>query len=145
VTVESDLPWVPLAVKDLLAADAAFVEAVGATGRIYTRAPASVAAPYVTIQLPTPLGAMGGGGYKPIVQVDAWRVEAGTEDPEIVVWRIAMRAKNVLQVARNVPFETMHWSARVIDCGPLPPDRTRGDDSPLYRAMCRAELTIRNR
>ena len=142
--MESDLPWVSLAVKNLLAADAAFVAAVGAAGRIYTRAPSSVTGPYVTIQLPTPLGAMGGGGYKPIVQVDAWRAEAGTEDPELAVWRIAMRAKNVLQVARNVQYQTMHWSARVIDAGPLPPDKSRGDDSPLYRAMVRAELTIHN-
>lgn len=142
--MESDLPWVPLAVKARLVLDAPFVEALGSAQRIYTRAPANVTDPYVTLQLPTPLGVMGGGGYKPIAQVDVWRVEAGTEDPEAVVWRIAMRAKRVLETARNVQYQTMHWSARVIDAGPLPPDKSRGDDSPLYRAMVRAELTIHN-
>jgi hypothetical protein len=142
--VESDLPWVPLAVKTRLLLDAPFVEALGSTERIYTRAPGSVTEPYVTLQLPTPLGAMGGGGYKPIVQVDAWRVEAGDEDPETVVWRIAMRAMRALETARNVRHQTMHWSARILDAGPLPPDKSRGDDTPLYRAMVRAELTIHN-
>lgn len=142
--MESDLPWVPAAVRARLVADAPFVAALGSAQRIYTRAPAAVTAPYVVIQLPSPLAAMGGGGYKPLVQVDAWRVAEGTEDPEVVVWRIAMRAKRVLDTARNVAFETMHWSARVIDCGPLPPDTSRGDSSPLYRAMVRAELTLHN-
>lgn len=141
MTVESDLPWVPAAVRQYLLADTPFNQATG--GRLSTRA-SNVTEPYSTIQLPSPLAAMGGGGYKPLVQVDAWCDQDAAEEPEYVVWRIAMRAKSALERARNVPYLTMHWSARVIDCGPLPPDRTRGDDSPLYRAMCRAELTIHN-
>jgi hypothetical protein len=141
--VESDLPWVPGAVRQLLLADTAFATASGS--RVSTRSPGNVTSgPYATIQLPTPLGVMGGGGYKPIVQIDAWCDPGAAEEPEAVVWRIAMRAKRVLETARNVSYQTMHWSARVIDAGPLPPDKSRGDDSPLYRAMVRAELTIKN-
>lgn len=140
--MESDLPWVHAAVRQYLLADTSFNQAVG--GRLSSRA-AGVTEPYATLQLPTPLAAMGGGGYKPLVQVDAWCDQDSAEEPEYVVWRIAMRAARALQHARNVPYQTMHWSARVIDCGPLPPDLTRGGDAPLYRAMCRAELTIHNR
>jgi hypothetical protein len=141
--VESDLPWVVAAVRQYLLADADFATASG--GRVSTRAPSEVGEHYVTIQLPTPLGSLGGGGYKPIVQVDAWCDRVAAEDPEVIVWRIASRAARRLQQARNVPYQTMHWKARVLDLGSLPPDVTRGKDAPLYRAMCRAELTIHNR
>jgi hypothetical protein len=141
--VESDLPWIPAALRAYLLADAPFTAASG--GKVSTRAPSSVTEPYVTLQLPTPLGVMGGGGYKPIVQVDAWCDPGGAEDPEVIVWRIALRAARRLERARNVAYQTMRWSARVLDAGPLPPDKSRGDDSPLYRAMCRAELTVHNR
>lgn len=141
--MESDLPWVIAAVREYLLTDVPFTQSSG--GRVSTRAPSTVTAAYVTLQLPTPLGELGGGGYKPIVQVDAWCPAGATEEPEAVVWRIASRASRALKQARNVQFETLHWSARILDSGPLPPDRTRGDDAPLYRAMCRAELTIHNR
>lgn len=141
--MESDLPWIPAAVRAYLLADTAFAAASGS--RVSTRAPSPVTEPYVTLQLPTPLGALGGGGYKPIVQVDAWCDREATEDPEVIVWRIALRAARRLERARNITYQTMRWSARVLDAGPLPPDKSRGDDSPLYRAMCRAELTVHNR
>lgn len=140
--MESVLPWIPGAVQARLLADVPFTTAIG--GRLYTRSPSKVTLPYATLQLPAPLAAMGGGGYKPLVQVDAWRVAEGDDDPEVVVWRIAMLAKNVLDRARNVPYQTLHWSARVIDCGPLPADKSRGESAPLYRAMVRAELTVHN-
>lgn len=143
--MESDLPWVPGAVKSRLLDDAQFLAALGDPERIYTRAPSDVTRPYLLIRLPTPLGDMGGGGYKPIVQLDAYRAEPGDEDPEIVVWRIAHSVARALRGAKNVPFESLHWSARVLDLGPLPAETSRGDASPLYRAMCRAELTIHNR
>ncbi|GAA3877808.1 hypothetical protein GCM10022243_48150 [Saccharothrix violaceirubra] len=141
--MESVLPWIPPAIRRLLLADPLFAAAVPG-GRVSTRAPGDVTTPFVTIQLPTPLGAMGGGGYKPLVQVDAWSATVGGDDPEGVVWRIAMTAKNTLERARNVPYQSMHYSCRVLDAGPLPPDTSRGTSSPLYRAMVRVEMTVHN-
>lgn len=89
---------------------------------------------------------MGGGGYKPMVQIDGWcppGVYASLE-ASAVVWRIATRAKRVLELTRNVQFQTMHWSARPTDLGPLPPDKSRGEANPLIRAMTRAVLTVHN-
>lgn len=140
--MESDLPWVPGAIRALLLADAPYAELIG--DRLGTRAPADVTMPYGTIQLPTPLGHLGGGGYKPIVQVDHWCPLDSQEDPEKVVWRMALRAARVLDRARNVAYQTMHYSGRVLDAGPLQPDTKRGDANPLFRAMVRAELTIHN-
>lgn len=141
--MESELPWLYLAVKERLLADGAF--ATASHGRVFTRAGSDVTVPFATIQFPTPLGAMGSGAYRPIVQVDGWCSAGNAEDPELVVWRIAMRAQRVFDTTRNVAFETIHWSARPIDAGPLPPDKSRGDSAPLYHAMARAELTIHNR
>lgn len=142
--MESDLPWMLGAVRQLLLADEPFATATG--GRVSTRLPGTVTVPLVTLQIPAPLGAMGGGGYKPIVQGDAWCAPtgAGEEDPELIVWHIAVRGARVLERARNVPYGSMHYSARLLDLGPLPADRSRGDASPVYRAMFRAELTIHN-
>lgn len=89
---------------------------------------------------------MGGGGYKPLVQVDAWCPPGvyGGMEAEAVVWRIASRAKRVLEETRDEQFETMYWSARPVDLMPLPPDTSRGESNPLIRAMTRAVLTVKN-
>ncbi|ACU39447.1 DUF3168 domain-containing protein [Actinosynnema mirum] len=142
---ESELPWAADAVLALLRADTALVALVA--NRMSTRTGSSVVAgPYLTVQLPTPLGLLGGGGYRPIVQVDAWCAPAAApDDPERVVWRVADRVRRVLDAARNVPYRSMHYSCRVIDLGPLPADTSRGPSAPVYRAMCRAEMSIHNR
>jgi hypothetical protein len=142
--VESDLPWFYQAVRNRLAEDADFMAACGS--RLSERPPSSVTLPVATIQLPGSVGAMGGGGYKPLVQIDAWcppGVFSGLE-ASAVVWRIVSRAKRVLEVTRNEQFETMHWSARPVDLMSLPPDVSRGESNPLIRAMTRAVLTVHN-
>lgn len=142
--MESDLPWFYLAVRQRLAADADFMAACG--GRVSESTPESVMQPLATIQFPGSGGVMGGGGYKPLVQIDGWcppGVFSGLE-ASAVVWRIVSRAKRVLENTRDEPFETMNWSARPIDLMPLPPDVSRGKSNPLIRAMTRAILTVKN-
>jgi hypothetical protein len=142
--VESDLPWFYKAVRDRLAEDVDFMTSCG--NRLSERVPSSVTLPLATIQFPGSIGAMGGGGYKPLVQIDAWcppGVFSGLE-ASAVVWRIVSRAKRVLEVTQNKSFETMHWSARPVDLMPLPLDVSRGDSNPLFRAMTRAVLTVKN-
>lgn len=142
--MESDLPWFHAAVRELLAADAQFMQAC--LGRVAEKAPSDVTKPYATIQFPTSIGSMGGGGYRPMVQVDGWCPLAGHGGDEAskVAWRIATRAQRAFSTARNVQFETMHYSARPTDLMPLPADVSRGESSPLVRAMCRAILTVHN-
>lgn len=142
--MESELPWFYQAVKNRLAADAEFMASCG--GRLSERVPSSVTLPLATIQFPTSIGAMGGGGYKPLVQIDGWCPPGvfDTLEASAVVWRIVSRAKRVLELTRNVEFETMHWSARPVDLMPLPPDVSRGVANPLIRAMTRAILTVKN-
>lgn len=143
VTMESDVPWIPGAVIAYLLTDAPFTSACG--GRVKTRGDKSITEPYVTVRLATPMQGLSGGGYKPIVQVDAWSLDLPGIDPERVVWTIASRAARALEAAQNIAYETAHWSAGRIDVGPLPPDVSRGESSPLYRAVVRAELTVHNR
>ncbi len=142
--MESDLPWLIGAVRQLLLADAQF--AAACESRLAEFAPSDVTTPYATLQLPTSMGVMGGGGYKPMIQLDAYCVPEGYHGLEAsrVVWRIADRAKRVLDTARNVPYQTMHYSARVTDLMSLPADRSRGDANVLRRAAVRAELTVKN-
>lgn len=141
---ESDLPWIPAAIRALLLADPTFASLV--PNRVGTRLPADMTTPFARVQVSGPGGDLGGGGYKPLVQVEGWVAPGGTEDPERTAWRIATRAARVLRTARNVAYESMHYSPRLID-GPFAPDPdvTRGPSSPLYRALVRAELTIHNR
>ena len=140
---ESDLPWIPAAIRQLLMANHPFVESCA--GRCGTRLPSDMTRPFAQVRVSGNLD-LGGGGYKPLVQVDGWAAPGGTEDVEAVVWRIATRAARVLRVARNVPYESMRYSARVVDAPqPGPIDISRGADSPLYRALTRAEITLHNR
>lgn len=144
--MESDLPWFYQAVRNRLDDDVPFMESCGSRLYDFAVAPKSVTQAFATIQFPTSIGAMGGGGYKPMVQIDAWcppGVYGGLE-ASAVVWRIVSRAKRVLEATANEPFETMHWSARPVDLMPLPPDKSRGDANPLIRAMTRAVLTVKN-
>lgn len=144
--MESDLPWFYQAVRNRLAGDADFMTACGSRLYDFAAAPKSVTLAYATIQFPTSIGAMGGGGYKPMVQIDGW-CPSGVFDglePSAVVWRIVSRAKRVLELTRNVQFQTMHWSARPTDLLTLPPDTSRGESAPLFRAATRAVLTVHN-
>lgn len=139
---ESDLPWLPGAIRVLLLADLDFNSAC--QGRAGTRLPGDMTKPFAQIRVPGGLD-LGGGGYKPLVQVDGWAAPADGEDPEIVVWRIATRAARVLRTARNVQYQSMHYTPRVLDGPMATEDTSRGPDAPLYRALIRAEITIHNR
>lgn len=86
-----------------------------------------------------------GGGYKVMVQVDGnCPANYVTEEPEVVVWRMAVRAKEVFRVARNITYQTMRYSMRPVGLGPIPDDVSRGESNPLKRAAVRAEMTIHN-
>lgn len=133
-------PWIPGAIRALLLADAGFVAACG--GRCSTRAPSDITRSYATVQTPGNRAITADGvAFSPLVQVDGWCAPGGEEDPEVVAWRIAAAAATVLGRARNVTYQTIAYSARLVD-GPLAGvDTSRGTDSPLYRALVRAELT----
>jgi hypothetical protein len=141
--VESDLPWIPGAVRAYLLTDAPFAASCGS--RVQTRGDSSIVLPYCTVRMVTGTASLGGGTYKPVVQIDAWSLDNQAEDVEIVVWRIAFRASRALETARNVAYQTLHWStARVLGVNALDPDKSRGDSAPLYRAAARVELSIHN-
>lgn len=142
--MESDLPWIPGAVMEWLLADTPFAQACH--NRLSTRAPSDVSVPYATLQLPAPGSDLGGGVYKQLLQIDGWCAGSwADEDPEVVAWRMATRAGQRLRLARNVPYQTMHYSVRPFEVGPLPADTTRGDSVPLYHAVMRGEITVHNR
>lgn len=147
--MESDLPWFHAAVRELLAADEPFM--TSCAERLLGKAPSEVTKgtlvrPYAIIQFPTAIGSMGGGGYRGMVQVDGCCPLDGYDGDEAskVAWRIVSRAKRAFETARNVQFETMRYSTRPTDLMPLPADVSRGEGSPLVRAMCRAILTAHN-
>lgn len=134
-------PWIPGAVRVLLLSDAGFVAACG--GRCSTRAPSDVTQPFAVIRVAgnnaiTPDGV----AFSPLVQVEGWCAPGGDADPESTAWGIAAQAARVLGRARNVGYESLRYSARVVD-GPMPGpvDTSRGASTPLYRALVRAELT----
>jgi hypothetical protein len=147
VVAESDLPWVPGAVRQVLLADTAF--ATACHHRLATtRAFSDVGLPFGLLRVVVgSLQPLGGGGYKVDVQLDAFCLGAGyaDEEPDPIVWRIANRGVRVLQQTKNQRYQTMHWSvSRIPFAGPLDPDDSRGDDTVLYRAAARAELAIHN-
>lgn len=144
--MESDLPWVPGALRQLLLADVPFKTA--SHNRVSTKAPKDVNVPFALARMMVDsVIPLDGGGYKVLVQVEGFCVSSGygNEEAERVVWRIADRARNVLRIARNVEYESMHYSLRPFGMGPLPQDTSRGESNPLERAGVRAEMTIHNR
>jgi hypothetical protein len=85
------------------------------------------------------------GVWLPMVQVDGWCAPGGTVDPEEDAWRIASAAASVFARARNVSYQSIHYTGRVTD-GPLTDiDTARGPAAPLYRAFIRAELRVHAR
>lgn len=135
------LPWIPGAIRGLLLADAVFSTACGA--RVSTILPSTVT---FCAQIRTPgNNSLSGDGvaFSPLVQVDGWCAPGITGvDPERKAWEIAAEAARVLGRARNVTYQNVSYSARLID-GPIPDvDTSRGDSSPLYRAIVRAVLAV---
>lgn len=139
------LPSMRHAVRALLVADAGFV-AVLPMARLTFKAPPSVTTKYGTIQIPGNNSLSGDGvAWSPLVQVDGW-CPMTDEAADDLAWDIAAAAAAVLGRARNVTYQNITYSARLID-GPMagPPDVSRGESEPLARALIRAELTVHNR
>lgn len=143
--MESDLPWVPGALRELLLADIPFKNSVN--NKVSTKTPGDVTTPFALARMMVnSVVPLSGGGYKVLVQVEGCcPADYAAEEAELVVWRIADRAKRVLQAAQNVSYQTMHYSMRTVGMGPLPQDTSRGESNPLERAGVRAEMTIHNR
>lgn len=142
------LPYVPGAVRAFLLADAGFRQL--AHDRCATRAPADVLRPFAIVQaLPSVRGDASAGVWTPVVQVTGWcGKEAGAAqelDPEVVAWNIALHAAALLSRARNVAYQTMHWSGDVYE-GPIRlVDRSRGEATPLYGQGVRAFVRLHAR
>lgn len=139
------LPWIPAAARALLVADAAFVTVLP-IARLVFKAPSEVTTKFGTIQVPGNNSLSGDGvAWSPLVQVDGWcpTSEANAEE---LAWGIASAAAMVFGRARNVTYQNVTYSARIID-GPMAmdPDTSRGASNPLARALVRAELTLHNR
>lgn len=137
------LPFVPAAIRAYLGADPAWTALVP-LARTTTRAPLNVTTPYALIKAPpaVPIEASA-GMWSPLVQVEFYcpRGIAG-QDSEVVAWKGAATAAAILSRARNVPYQTMRWKARIVD-GPLADvDVSRGEATPIDRAIIRAELTV---
>lgn len=132
------LPWVPGAVRAVLLADATFSGLIGAP-RVLFEAPPSVTTSFVIIQAPGGFSLSGDGvAWSPLVQVDAY--SPITPDARKDVWTLVATAAQVLGRARNIGYESMFYSGRIVD-GPLEGvDTSRGTANPLRRALIRAEL-----
>lgn len=144
--MESDLPWIPGAVRAVLLEDSAF--ATACFNRVSTsKAPGDVTKPFSMARLVVnSVQPLGGGGYTAWVQVDGYcpDVGYGGEEADPVVWRIVTRAQRVLERTRNRPHQTMHFSCHPRGLGPLDPDTTRGESTPLARAALQVQITIHN-
>lgn len=139
------LPWIPAAVRALLLADVTFMGTL-AGARLVFKAPPDVTTKFGTIQVPGNNAIDGGGvAWSPLVQVDGW-CPMSDANADALAWSIASAAAMVFGRARNVTYQNISYSARIVD-GPMAmdPDISRGESNPLARALIRAELTVHNR
>lgn len=139
------LPWMPGAVRSLLLADAAFSAACG--GWCTPSAPTRITGPFAQVRIAGNYAVDARNSvYRPLIQIDGWAPEdlAG-EDPTLATWQIAAEAARILAGARNVAWQSVHYTARVVD-GPMvgEPDTSRGPSSALIRHLLRAELNVHN-
>jgi hypothetical protein len=135
------LPSMRHAARDLLVASPTFV-AVLATGRLVFKAPPDVTTPFGILQVPGNNSLSGDNvAWSLLVQLDGY---CSMDDPEAddIAWNIAAAGAEILGRARNVAYLGVTYSARLVD-GPmaLPPEVSRGQATPLARAVTRAELT----
>lgn len=144
--MESDLPWIPAAIREALRLDATFTTAT--LDRISTtKAPGDVTKPFAMVRLVVnSVTTLGGGGYRAWVQIDGFCPDAGYngEEADSIVWRIATRGKRALEQVRNRPYGSMHFSCHPRAVGTLDPDDSRGDDVILRRAAAQVEVLIHN-
>jgi hypothetical protein len=110
--------------------------------RVVFEAPPDVTTPFVIIQVPGGFSLSGDGvAWSPLIQVDGY-CAITYPDARKQVWTLAAEAARILGRARNITFETMSYSARLVD-GPLEDvDLSRGTANPLRRALIRAALAV---
>jgi hypothetical protein len=134
------LPWVPGAVRAILLADPVFTGLIPQPARVGFESPSDVTTPFVVIQAPGGFSLSGDGvAWSPLIQVDGYAPNTYA-DARRLVWRLASEAARILGRSRNVVYETMSYSGRIVD-GPLEGvDTSRGTASPLRRCLIRAEL-----
>jgi hypothetical protein len=122
----------------VLLADATFAGLIQ-PARVGFEAPSDVTTAFVVIQAPGGISLSGDGvAWSPLVQVDGYCPISS--NARKLVWQLAAEAARILGRTRNVAYESMSYSGRIVD-GPLEGvDTSRGTASPLRRCMIRAEL-----
>lgn len=138
--MSTPVPWIPAALRIPLLADATFNTACG--GRLSTRLTGRIT--FCAQLRVAGNNSLDGGGvaFSPLVQLDGWCAPGLDVDPEVKAWEIAAAGAAVLGRIRNLIYQTMAYSARIVE-GPLPDvDTSRGESTPLYRAIVRAELAV---
>lgn len=139
------LPWIPGALRSLLLADPMFSASCG--GYCASRPPGAISGPFAQLRMAGNYNLDGQNiGWKPLVQLDGWApADLSSQDPVLATWKIASEAARVLAKAANVSWQTIHYTASVVD-GPMEgsADTSRGPASPLIRHLVRAELTVHN-
>jgi hypothetical protein len=140
----SELPWLPGVVRAFLMGQSNFTTLIPAS-RVVFKAPADVTTAFVRIQVPNSAPMSGDGvAWRPLVQVDAY-CPATIQDAEKIVWDLVAAAAWSIGRARNVINGGLSFSGRHLD-GPIADvDISRGEGSPLSRAVIRAELTLHAR
>lgn len=133
----------PAAARQLLLATTPFAGLLAAD-RVVFKSPPKVTSPFCRLQVPS-AGPRSGDGvmWEPLLQADFYAPATG--DAEKVVWDLAAAAADVFGHARNVTFENVTYSGRMLD-GPIPSvDTSRGESEVLARAVIRAELRLHAR
>src|SRR4029079_16177050 len=139
------LPSMRKAVREFLLTQPVFNTLITAD-RVFYKAPPDVTTKYVRIQVPGNVALSGDDvAYLPLVQVDGC-CPTSVDDAEDVAWDLVAAAASAFGQARSITYQTVVYGARVVD-GPMsaPPDISRGDASPLARAVVRVEMRVHNR
>lgn len=151
MTTAYALPNLHIPIREQLLADAEFAALVG--GRVGTRAPDQVNAPYAVIRCAAnPLSASSRSvGWRGTVQLHGCAArDVGDLAPEDVAWKIAAAGARILDRSGQQTWtetepdgRSLTYTPRVTD-GPLPmdPDKTRGPDAVVYWVFVRAEFPI---
>lgn len=150
MTAAYTIPDLHEPIRALLLADTEFAALTG--GRLATRAPADVTAPYAVLRCSAnPLSASSRSvGWRGGVQVHGCATRpVGDAMPESLAWRICAVAARILDRSGQQTWpepggdRTVTYTPRLTD-GPLPmePDKTRGDDAVVYWALVRATFPI---
>jgi hypothetical protein len=151
MTTAYTLPDLHIPIRELLLADAEFAALVG--GRIGSRAPDQVNAPYAVIRCSAnPLSASSRSvGWLGGVQLHGCAAQPVNDvSPEQIAWKIAAAGARILDrsgqqiwVEPQSGGRSVTYTPRVTD-GPLPmdPDKTRGPDTVIYWVFVRATFPI---